>query len=72
MSVTEDKFYHAKITRREDFGDDFWMIRIQAPGEFRFTAGQYATLGVQGALKTVRATVFHCFITLRARNRVLF
>lgn len=49
MSVTEDKFYHAKISRREDFGPDLWMIRVQVPGEFKFAAGQYATLGVWGA-----------------------
>jgi ferredoxin/flavodoxin---NADP+ reductase len=48
MSSIEDKFYHAKITRRQDFAPDLWMIRIQAGGEFKFSPGQYATLGVQG------------------------
>ncbi len=50
-STNEDKFYRAKITQRADFGPDLWMLRIQPSGEFKFTAGQYATLGVQGAAK---------------------
>ena len=51
MSTADDKFYHAKITHREDFCDDLWMVRVQAGGEFKFTSGQYATLGVQGPEK---------------------
>jgi len=47
-TVVDDKFYHAKITKRKDFAPDLWMIRIQAGGEFKFSPGQYATLGVQG------------------------
>ena len=48
MSTADDKFYRARISRREDFGNDLWMVRLQPPGEFKFAAGQYATLGVQG------------------------
>ena len=51
MSPADDKFYHAKITKRMDFAPDLWMIRIQAGGEFKFTPGQYATLGVEGPSK---------------------
>src|ERR1700685_3565320 len=51
MSSLEDKFYRAKITRRQDFASDLWMIRIQAGGECKFAPGQYATLGVQGPEK---------------------
>jgi ferredoxin--NADP+ reductase len=51
MSTSDDKFYHAKITQRADFGPDLWMLRIQPSGEFKFVAGQYATLGVQGPEK---------------------
>lgn len=51
MSTADDKFYHAKITKRMDFAPDLWMIRIQPGGEFKFAPGQYATLGVQGAEK---------------------
>ena len=48
---SEDKFYHAKVTHRKDFGPDLWMLRLRPSGEFKFIAGQYATLGVQGAAK---------------------
>ena len=26
-----EKYYHAKITRREDFAEGLWMVRIQRP-----------------------------------------
>jgi ferredoxin--NADP+ reductase len=48
MSAADDKFLHAKITKRVDYAPDLWMIRIQAEGEFKFAPGQYATLGVDG------------------------
>jgi len=51
MSNADDKFYHAKITQRADFGPDLWTIRIQPSGEFKYLPGQYATLGVQGPEK---------------------
>jgi ferredoxin--NADP+ reductase len=51
MSTTEDKFYRARITKRLDFAADLWAIRIQPDGEFKFTPGQYATLGVQGMVR---------------------
>lgn len=51
MPAADDKFYHAKITKRVDFAPDLWMIRINAGGEFKFSPGQYATLGVQGPEK---------------------
>jgi ferredoxin/flavodoxin---NADP+ reductase len=44
----EDKFYHPRITKREDFASDLWMIRVQVGADFKFTPGQYATLGVNG------------------------
>jgi ferredoxin--NADP+ reductase len=47
----DDKFYHPRITKRVDFAEDLWMIRVQPEGEFKFAPGQYATLGVQGPLK---------------------
>ena len=53
MSAAEDKFYRACITKRVDFAHDLWMIRVEPGGEFRFTAGQYATLGVQTPTKLV-------------------
>jgi ferredoxin/flavodoxin---NADP+ reductase len=47
MKVPADKFYLAQITRRADFAPDLWMIRVRPGGEFKFIAGQYATLGVE-------------------------
>lgn len=51
MAGTDEKFYHAKVVRRQDFTAELWMIRIQAGGEFKFAPGQYATLGVEGMEK---------------------
>jgi len=42
-----DKFLHARITARAEFADDLWMIRVDPGAEFKFAAGQYATLGVE-------------------------
>src|ERR1700733_14529496 len=47
MDAAEDRFYRAEVVRREDFAADLWMIRIRCQGEFTFTPGQYATLGVE-------------------------
>ena len=51
MTLPDEKFHLARITRREDFGPDLWMIRVQPSGEFKFAPGQYATLGIQGPEK---------------------
>jgi ferredoxin/flavodoxin---NADP+ reductase len=51
MTVPEDKFHRAKITQRQDFCPELWMIRVQPSGDFKFAPGQYATLGVQGPEK---------------------
>jgi ferredoxin--NADP+ reductase len=48
MNVPEDKFLSVKVTQRQEFGPDLWMIRVQPSGEFKFAPGQYATLGVHG------------------------
>lgn len=53
MASPPDKFYRAKITKRVDFSDDLWMIRVQPGGDFRFTAGQYATLGFETPEKLI-------------------
>jgi ferredoxin--NADP+ reductase len=47
MRPPDDKFYRARITQRTDLSHDLWVIRVDPGGQFRFTAGQYATLGVQ-------------------------
>jgi ferredoxin--NADP+ reductase len=41
-----EKFFDVRITKRVDFADDLWMIRVAPTQEFRFAPGQYATLGV--------------------------
>lgn len=45
MALAPEKYYEARITLREDITDDLWRIRVNPGGEFRFVAGQYATLG---------------------------
>lgn len=47
MRSAEDKFFRARITHREEFAADLWRVKIDPGGEFRFVAGQYATLGVE-------------------------
>jgi len=47
MSAPDDRFYHPRIAKRTDLGPTLWTIRLAVNGEFNFTAGQYATLGVQ-------------------------
>jgi ferredoxin/flavodoxin---NADP+ reductase len=42
-----EKFLQARITSRAEFADDLWMIRVEPAAELKFTAGQYATLGVE-------------------------
>ena len=51
MATSDEKFYRARITKRSDFSPDLWMIRVHPGGEFKFSPGQYATLGVEGAEK---------------------
>ena len=53
MTPVEEKFYRARVTHRADIASDLWKIRIDPGGEFRFAAGQYATLGVQTPAKHV-------------------
>jgi ferredoxin--NADP+ reductase len=48
MTIPDEKFYRAQITKRVDFAPDLWMFRIRSGGEFKFVPGQYATLGVEG------------------------
>ena len=46
MTQGPEKFFQARITERAEFADDLWMIRVDPGIEFKFAAGQYATLGV--------------------------
>ena len=51
MTTADDNHYRAKITKRVDLAPELWMIRIDPGAEFKFTPGQYATLGVEGEEK---------------------
>lgn len=53
MRSAEEKFYRARITRRDEFSAGLWKIHIDPGGEYRFVAGQFATLGVQTPQKLV-------------------
>jgi ferredoxin--NADP+ reductase len=46
MSASDDKFYHPRITQRLDLAPSLWTFRIKVDGDFQFSPGQYATLGV--------------------------
>ena len=47
MASPEDRFFRAHLIKREEFAPDLWMVRIDPGGDFKFVAGQYATLGVE-------------------------
>ena len=53
MRTAEEKFYQARITRREEFSPGLWKIHLDPGGEFQFVAGQFATLGVQTSQKLI-------------------
>jgi ferredoxin--NADP+ reductase len=53
MRSAEEKFYRARITRRDEFSPGLWKILLDTGGEYRFVAGQFATIGVQTAQKLV-------------------
>jgi ferredoxin/flavodoxin---NADP+ reductase len=47
MTDFDEKFYHARVTRRVDFAPDLWSFRIQPGEHFNFVPGQFATLGLE-------------------------
>jgi ferredoxin--NADP+ reductase len=51
--MPDDKYYRARITQREDFAPDLWMVRIDPGGPFTFKPGQYATLGLDAPGKPI-------------------
>jgi|SRR5580704_7819956 len=53
MRAAEEKFYRARIIHRDEFSPGLWKIRLDTGGEYRFVAGQFATLGVQTQEKLV-------------------
>ncbi len=50
---SEDKFFRARVTHRRNLAGDLWVIRIDPGAEFRFSPGQYATLGLDGGGKLI-------------------
>lgn len=58
MTTSDEKFFHAHVTRRVDFAPDLWMFRVRSGGEFKFVPGQYATLGVEKEGEARGAAVF--------------
>lgn len=46
MDLDKERFYRARILQRRKLTDDLWSIRVERDSDFRFVAGQYATLGV--------------------------
>jgi ferredoxin--NADP+ reductase len=46
VPLSPEKFYQARILSREDLSENLWKIRVDPGGDFRFVAGQYATLGL--------------------------
>jgi ferredoxin--NADP+ reductase len=48
MTIPDERFFQAQVTKRIDFAPDLWMFRIRSGGEFNFVPGQFATLGVEG------------------------
>ena len=53
MATPQDKFFRARIVKRDEFAPDLWMVRIDPGGEFKFVPGQYATLGVENDGKRI-------------------
>ena len=46
MDLDKERFYRARILQRRKLTDDPRSIRVERDSDFRFVAGQYATLGV--------------------------
>lgn len=53
MTIPDEKFYRAQVTKRIDFAPDLWMVRLRSNGEFDFVPGQYATLGLENNGKRI-------------------
>ena len=46
MDPDKERFYRARILQRRKLTDDLWSIRVERDSDFRFVAGEYATLRV--------------------------
>lgn len=45
--TSAEKFYRARITRREEFASDLWSFRVNPGEHFNFIPGQFASLGLE-------------------------
>jgi ferredoxin--NADP+ reductase len=46
MRTDEEKFIRGRVTRRQKFSSDLWSMHVDPGTEFKFAAGQFATLGM--------------------------
>jgi ferredoxin-NADP reductase len=46
MSPVSDRFIRATISSGQEVANGLWVIRVDHDGQFRFVAGQRATLGL--------------------------
>lgn len=53
MLAATDKFTSARVVARRDISSDLWAVRVVPELPVSFTAGQYATLGVENLGKRV-------------------
>jgi len=53
MLPASDKFFSARIMDRREISADLWVMRVEPGGEFKYSAGQYATLGMVNGEKRV-------------------
>src|ERR1700719_1583313 len=70
MTIPDEKFYRAHITKRVDFAPDLWMFRIRSGGEFNFVPGQYATLGIEANGKRIERP--YSIVSSPSENEVEF
>ena len=47
LAPVNEKYYEVHITKREEIASDLWRARIRCDGAFKFSPGQYATLGIE-------------------------
>ena len=60
MTVGDEKFYRARVTKREEFASDLWMIRIQPGGEFKFAPGPICHARCGARWQADGASLFDC------------
>ena len=68
MTPSPEKFLRARITQRQDVSADLWAIGVDPGGEFRFTAGQYATLGVETPHKLIERPYSIVSLSMSAKS----